>query len=109
MTASSLSTQPDPLAVAADITAATERLFLEIAGCSNNPAVATHMQALIARMEVIRPYEAALISNRADELAALSTCWQQRDFVSLQTLLSAYFQRRLAIVPQIIDLINRPN
>ncbi len=92
-----------------DITAATERLFQDIAEASNSDAVRTSMLAMNSQMYAFRPYEAALIPDLHSEYEALSACWAKRDMVELQRLILAYFKRRQDLAPQLAALINRPN
>jgi hypothetical protein len=87
----------------------TERLFEEIANSNKDPFARASMVLLNDQMRAIRPYEAAFIPDRDVELAALAESWEQRDMSKLRILLSAYFERRQALVPKLVHLINRPN
>jgi hypothetical protein len=93
----------------ADITAATEAFFAEMVSGLRDPAAQENMKMMNVTMRQIRPYEAALIPDRASELDALQAAWDQRDTATLKALLKAYFLRRQALVPQIMHLIKTPN
>lgn len=93
----------------ADITAATEAFFTDMVSALPDPAVKENMARMNAAMRQIRPYEAALIPDRAEELDALQAAWERRDIVRLEGLLKAYFQRRQALVPQVMHLMKTAN
>jgi DNA-binding GntR family transcriptional regulator len=92
----------------AEVTVATERLFSEVVNGMENPWLSGQMARMNEIMRQVRPYEAALIPDRAQELEALAKAWAARDIERLQTLLQAYFERRKALVPELVKLINRP-
>lgn len=91
-----------------EITAATEALFDDMVLHLDTPA-SNSMAAINTAMRQIRPYEAALISDRAVELQALEDCWARRDLLQLESLIRAYFDRRQALVPQLAALMGRLN
>ena len=93
----------------ADIAAATEQLFDDIAHSAGNEALRSSMLELNAKMRAIRPYEAEFFFDRDQELAELSMCWAERDLPRLQILLSAYFARRHAIAPELTQRLNAHN
>ncbi len=96
-------------AIFPDIAAATEQLFDDIAQAAGSEALRSSMLELNAKMRAIRPYEAEFFFDRDQELAELSSCWTARDLPRLQTLLSAYFARRQAIVPELAQRMNPPS
>jgi len=89
-----------------DVAAATDMLFAEIANAAGDALFADQVRALNTQMSRLRPYEAALIPDRDQEFAALSACWSKRDLPRLRQLVQVYFQRRQAIVPELVKLIN---
>jgi hypothetical protein len=93
----------------AEITAATEAFFDAVVSGLPDPAVKENMVMMNVVMRQIRPYEAALIPDRAAELDALQAAWDRRDQPALERLLKAYFARRQALVPQIMHLMQTPN
>ncbi|WP_298325471.1 hypothetical protein [Asticcacaulis sp.] len=93
----------------AEVTVATERLFCEVVNGLQNPLLSRQMARMNEIMRQVRPYEAALIPDRAQELDALARAWADRDMARLETLLQAYFDRRKALVPQLVNLINHPH
>lgn len=101
-------TSPDERSEA-EITAATEAFFAEMVKGLPDPAVKENMAMMNVAMRQIRPYEAALIPDRARELDGLQAAWDRRDTATLEALLKAYFQRRQALVPQVMHLIRTPN
>lgn len=92
-----------------DITAATEALFLDMVNQTENADLKANMAVMNTIMRQVRPYEAALIPDRAAELDVLSRCWAKRDIPRLERLLVAYFERRKALVPKLVKMINHPN
>ena len=92
-----------------DVAVATQALFAEIASASEDVGLIAAMTTLNAQLAMIRPYEAAFIEDRDEELAALSESWARRDMTRLRRLVLTYFQRRRDIVPQLVTLINNPN
>ncbi len=104
---------PDPTAPPArsevEITSATNRLFQAIADGMSNPALRSDILAMNEELAPLRPYEAALISDRQAEYDALSESWAARDWPRLRVLIAAYFERRQALAPQLAQLINCPN
>jgi len=92
-----------------DITAATERLFVEIADGFDDTAFQQSVRAANADMYATRRYESAFIPDLGSEYAALSDCWKARDIPRLKALLAAYFERRKRLGPEIQKLIDRPN
>lgn len=101
-------TPSDPTAQV-DIAEATNQLFQAIANSVGNAALRTDMLAMNEELATFRPYEAALISDREAEYAALSGAWVTRDWPRLKVLIAAYFERRQALAPQLAQLVNRPN
>jgi len=90
-----------------DIVSATEGLFLEIA--SNADArLKEAVTVMNGRRRLVRLYEAALIPDREEELAALKACWNARDIPRLRDLIFAYYKRRHDLAPQIVALMNAP-
>ena len=89
-----------------DIAAATERLFDDIAESSGDDGLRSSMRDLNAQMRAIRPFEGEFFFDRDQELAELSLCWTRRDLPQLRRLLAAYFARRRALVPQLVQRLN---
>ena len=92
-----------------DVAAATERLFQEIADSTGSDLIKQSMAMINQRLHTIRPYEAALFSDREAEFEALLDAWRRRDKAGLQQLLIAYFNRREEAAGKLVNLINRPN
>lgn len=92
-----------------DVAVATQALFAEIASASGDDDLVAAMTTLNTHLAMIRPYEAAFINDRDEELAALSDSWARRDMTRLRALVLTYFQRRRDIVPQLVTVINNPN
>ena len=92
-----------------DVTAATERLFLEISATFEDDSLRGLIPVINEQMFATRRYESALIPDLAAEYQVLSNCWQKRDMPRLKRLLAAYFRRREALGPQIQKLMKRPN
>ena len=90
-----------------DIAAATDRLFLEMAATATDPAVRAGMLAMNAQMRQVRLAEDAVIPDRAAEFQALSDAWNRRDVPLLQTLITAYFDRREGLLSQLSASVNR--
>jgi len=89
-----------------DVTEATERLFLEIADAYNDTA-RNELLAINVKLQVIRPYEQALLPDREIEYQALAECWRRRDLKTLHSLITTYFERRQALLPKFVALINQ--
>ena len=92
-----------------DIAVATEQLFQAIADGAGSAALRESVLLMNKQMAAFRPYEDALIPDREAEYAALSESWAARDWPKLKVLIAAYFQRRESLVPQLAQLIDRPN
>jgi len=99
--------QPEMDQAVSDIAVATELLFQEIVSGTALPDLKCSMADLNRQMQIIRPYEAAFIPNLEAEYEALAASWKRRDLRKLRDLLQAYAFRRQALVPQILELMNR--
>lgn len=84
---------------------ATETFFLDIAN-NSDAALKKAVAVINGRRRLIRIYEATLIPDREQELEALRQCWAARDIPRLKALIYDYYQRRHALAPQIVSLIN---
>lgn len=86
---------------------ATEALFLDIAS-KGDASLKDAVILINVRRRLLRAHEAALISDREAELAALRSAWEARDIPSLKTLIVEYYRRRQALAPQLAALLNAP-
>ncbi|HTM81904.1 hypothetical protein [Asticcacaulis sp.] len=92
-----------------DVTAATERLFIEISGTFADQTLREMMPVVNAQLFSTRRYECALIPDLEAEYQALSEAWRVRDIPRLKQLLAVYFQRREALEPEFNRLKNSLN
>jgi hypothetical protein len=92
-----------------DVTAATERLFIEISHTFSDETLREMMPVVNAQLFSTRRYECALIPDLEAEYQALSEAWRARDIPRLKRLLAIYFQRREALEPEFNRLKNSLN
>lgn len=92
-----------------EITAATERLFVEISQTFEDEILRNTVTAINEDMYATRRFESALIPDLKAEYDALSACWARRDIPKLKQLLVAYFTRRRDLGPEIEKLKSHPN
>lgn len=92
-----------------DISQRTAALFQVIADTSGNALLQRTIGLINQHLDVLRPYESTFLSDRQAEYEALSRAWDARDMSLLRTLTAAYFQRRRDLIPQLSQLLNRPN
>lgn len=92
-----------------DVTAATERLFIEISRTFADQTLREMMPVVNAQLFSTRRYECALIPDLEAEYQALSEAWRARDIPRLKRLLAVYFQRREALEPEFSRLKNSLN
>ena len=110
-----MTSPPGPVTVSShaiaadDIVEATEKLFVEIAQAAGSEALRQAILSINEQMQLIRPYEAAFISNRQAEFDTLSTSWAARDIPEVKRLITAYFERRQNITPDLVNMITHPN
>ncbi len=92
-----------------EITEKTEALFQDICDASGNELLRKTIGLINAHLHIMRPYESAFIPDRGAEYEAMATAWSGRDMSRLRELTSTYFKRRRDLIPQITQIINRPN
>ncbi|ESQ78682.1 GntR family transcriptional regulator [Asticcacaulis sp. YBE204] len=88
------------------IAEATSRFFLAIAIASGNDGMEASVRRANDCLHLVRTLKETLLPDRAAELENLIRTWQTGPLLAFETSLADYFQRRLAIVPEIVRLLH---
>lgn len=88
---------------------ATSRFFLAIAIASNNTGVEATVRYINDSLHLVRTLKETLLPDRHAELDHLIQTWRTGPLSTFEQALDAYFQRRHAIVPEVVRLLSRRN
>ena len=77
----------------------------DLARATNHRSLHHAVEHANDRLAPVRRIGLGLVDDAADELSGLLRCWQQRNEQALRGGLTAYYERRMQLVPQIVGLL----
>jgi|GEM_PF-429958 len=86
----------------------TARLFQAVAIASRNIGAERAVRQANDGLHVVRTLTRDLIPNRFREFDQLIETWRAGELPAFEAALAAYFERRLALVPQFVRRLERP-
>lgn len=85
-----------------DIPKSTWKLFDAIAEATDFEELHEAVKRTNDQLAPIRSAKQSLVGDAYDELVELYGHWAARDLTSLETCVRAFYQRRIAMVPEIV-------
>lgn len=82
--------------------------FLDLARATGNPEHLLAFQSLIDRFEPVQRLEAVLLDAVASETDEILAAFQAGDRRQLRNALARYHRRRMRIVPDLLDALQKP-
>ena len=103
---SAMAADPEVVSADDDVARLTWQLFDAIARAADHRSLHRAVEQANDRLAPVRrASRGALVDNAREELSALIRDWQERDIQSLRAGVSAYHERRKALVPHIVALL----